>query len=217
VSSFVPHHQREADFAPVLGAVVDPIVSLADTAELPGTAMQEQHENARCVHKVNTICAVLAVVLPYDFAAAKQAKLTAALESILVGFTKRNAELLLAKFGITARITELTAGDADHRALRDTVTSFFAYVHNLESFSVAFLDRIEVLRIRERVGADIARSVCDAYGRLYDLASEKLAEDVRGEIFYHSPAQLRALLDVEPTPASEGAEAVAASANSLTS
>mmetsp|Transcript_51694 Transcript_51694/g.159310 ORF Transcript_51694/g.159310 Transcript_51694/m.159310 type:complete len:442 (-) Transcript_51694:30-1355(-) len=212
-ASFVPHQQREADFAPVLGAVVDPIVSLADTAELPGTAMAEQHDNARCVHKVNTICSVLSVILPFDFAAAKRTKLTTALEGMLVKFTSRNAEQLLSKFGITARISELAAeGTAvDVRALKETATSLFAYVYNVEALSVPFLDRVEVLRIRDRVRADIARAVCDAYERLYNAAAERIGDaEQHKEVFYHPPEQLRSLLDIDASAAPAPLESSAA-------
>jgi hypothetical protein len=200
-ASFVPHQQREVDFAPVLGAVVDPIVALADTAQLPATLPTDQRENARDVHKVNCLCAILTAVLPFDFATARQAKLTASMEQVLVGFSQRNAAALRTKFGLDARYKEMTdtggGSDFDERALRDTASGFFTYIYNVEGLTVPQLAQLQALRIRDRLRVDITSAVCDAYERLYNATAARVTPEMLKEVLYHSPPQLRVLLDVE--------------------
>jgi hypothetical protein len=204
-TSFIPHQQREVEFAPVLGAIVDPVMALAESAQLPATLPVDQHTNARDVHRVNTIVAILATILPYDFASLRQNKLAVTMEKVLAVFAERNVAALRTKFGLDARLAELKAADGGTPAdsdvvvesVRSTVSAFFAYIYNLEALGVPLLEHLSSLRIRDRLRVDITSGVCDTYAALYDASQVAMGLEKTRELLYHTPSQLRVLLDVQ--------------------
>lgn len=195
-ASFVPHQQREADFAAVLGAVVDPLCSLADAATLPHSVAADQQDAARDVLRINVLCSVMSVVLPYDFTTAKQAKLSAQLEDVIAAFTTKTAEALRRRLGIQDKLDHFEAGSAPSLdALQETLQGFYAYVYNMGALTIPQLDAVQALRMRDRIRIEVTSNVCDSYERLHTAIAAQLG-DAAKQVLFHTPEQIRVLLDV---------------------
>ena len=225
-TSLVPHARREAEFAPVLSALVDPILSLSQAAAFDVS----DPVTARFVLQLNMLSLLVILLVPFDFAAQRQEKLAAQLEAIAVAYVKRVGDATIAKVGLTRRLQDVVAsvaaaaategsqratvgdgstdlptsqssdsssnGVVDLSELRDGMQGFFSYIYSTGSLNLPLLEQIQNPKVKDRCRRDVTDRVCDAYAALYEATERVMGPRVK-EALHHTPSELRLLLDVQ--------------------
>ena len=217
-----PQAQRGVDAAPLLGAILGPIMAALETlttssanaaagtaasgggANSSADAHSNNNNNNTCstiVYSINTLCVALAAVLPFEFASAKQQALTDMLEAAVARYiavaTDRTVERL--ELGVARQlISQMPRPTRESAALAMKV--FFAGVFAGEGFCplpVPNLESVQPVRVRERCRKEVVKAVRAMYDEIYAIVARDIETDAdaRKMIMHHTPEQLQMLLE----------------------
>lgn len=176
--SLVTHADREAEFAPVLGAIADPILALAQHAELD--------EAKKSILKLNLLGALQGAMVGFSFAATKQAKVGELLQSECASFVEGTSAKLLSTFGLDER-----ARDGAPELTWGRLQQFFTYTATAGYLTIPFIDMVNSVRMRETIVASVTERVCAAYEGIFAAAPPLEGIDAAAL----EPRKLRVLLD----------------------
>eukprot|EP00760_Papus_ankaliazontas_P020255 PhM_4_TR18281/c0_g2_i1/m.78911/K20293/COG6, COD2; conserved oligomeric Golgi complex subunit 6 len=200
-SSLIPAGDREEEFSVVLGAIVDPLLSL------PSLLSGDIERPARMVLQINTLCVLHALLAQYEFTTEKVAKIQSILDRDVTTYINLQVEALRRFFGFDDKLdqirnqaegTQLSSYAPTHpTVMRETMQAFISHVYRTGNISVPYADKISLVRVRELVQSSVSAQVCTSYNVLYDAvhtASNGYPDP--DTIAQHNPAQIRTLLDV---------------------
>ena len=195
-SSTVPHSEREAEFAPVLGAVVDPLpagierIFAAEGAGFPNGARQ--------IFTINLLACVRSTLAPYSFTAGKQRRLDEQVSEEIGHFVDTATHSLLRRLGLEEHAAAIEAGaSVNPLALANTLHSFYSSVFNVGSLSIPLLENIQSFQLRESARSRITLSVCRAYDIIYATATADPAVAADETIAKNTPSQVKVVLEVD--------------------
>jgi hypothetical protein len=198
--------ERETEFNPILGAVLDPLPAAIDAA----FADVESQVNAlnpmegKWVFRINILSHFRAALLPYSFTASRQSKLMGQLNTEIGSFVAHTSKLLCTRLGFTGVLSG--EGEAENIqegeetvspvVVRATLHGFYSQIY-AGLLQIPYLDLIQSFQIRESIRGQVTAAVCATYEQVYALAIKDPASLADAIIAKNTPAQVRVLLEAD--------------------
>eukprot|EP00668_Euglena_longa_P004263 GGOE01004998.1.p1 GENE.GGOE01004998.1~~GGOE01004998.1.p1 ORF type:complete len:656 (-),score=190.33 GGOE01004998.1:147-2093(-) len=173
-TSIIPKEEREAEFAHVLSAVVDPLVTLCEGARCSDPA-------AKALFTINSLYTVQTALSGYPFAKGKMDKLGKMLDDEAKQYARDQADRILDDFMVTGKLQQLMSKPPNTPASSIPVTSQSAITESLQALHGHIvkhgpvspgLDQILSLRLRQDVKSHIALAICQAYEQLHSAVHD---------------------------------------------
>jgi len=222
-SSLVSSADGDQDFAPILAAVVDPIVQ---SAQLGGGELEPSDS---AVYQLNVIASLQAVLRKAEFARSRQETLSLHAANCLDALVHAQASLVLKKCGLADKLSKLQelatrSSEAkrsesvpndklahvpgmDSTSLTATFESFYRFLVSGDLFVMPHCDRLSMPATRRACREAVARVVSSGYMSLCQAISDPSNgyTDVRAILTY-SPEQVNTLLELRGpvTPSASG-------------
>lgn len=194
-ASLVPYGEREKEFAPVLGAITDPLLALVQQPNNPSLEGLSD-ETRRCVLRINVLSALHLAVVGFSFAAARQQKIKGLLETEIASLTTASANRMLSNFGFDGNSL---SPDAAWGAMQQ----LYSYTATSGTLPMPHLDGIQSIRTREAMQAAAIEQVCTAYESWFRSTAPIPSVDPSAI----EPRKLRVMLDADASAAKRGSGA----------
>lgn len=179
--SLVVHSDREAEFAPVLGAVVDPIVAMLNNQQ-----QTELDDARRMVLKINVLTAIQSSLTGYSFTAQRSKVIAETVQLETGGFIDFSTSKLLGSFGF-----DVDALKSDPARALHVLQQFYSYTATAGALPITNIDSFQSVRLRESIASRITENVCAVYDQLFHATAP--VEGVDRVSF--EPRKLRVMLD----------------------
>ena len=185
--------EREAAFAPVLDALVNPLLKLCK-ASASGLDRIDAG-----VYIINNIYGIQDVLTPYDFTASYVQRLTMEIGDWLDHLVAEQAKLILTRCELVDKLAviendsvENIAGEQgmDATSLQEALSRFY---QTLFSLLLPEFDRLNNPRLRENARTSTARSLSSTYEKLFNRVSASgsgYTEEEVERILLHRPDQV---------------------------
>eukprot|EP00667_Euglena_gracilis_P006238 EG_transcript_6282 len=169
-TSIIPKEEREAEFAHVLSAVVDPLVALCEGAH-------SQDPAAKSLFTINSLYTIQTALSGYAFTKGKMDKLGKMLEDEAKQYALDQVEGILDHFLVAEKLQQLLAKplgtpassipSTSQSAMSEALQSLHGYIVKHGSAVSPGVDQILSLRLRQEVKSHVAHALCEAYERLH--------------------------------------------------
>ncbi|KAK9790340.1 hypothetical protein WJX73_004685 [Symbiochloris irregularis] len=212
----------EEEFAPVLAAVVDPLLTAcersAEALSPDAPTRVDEHASvdptARHSYLINCYSHLADVLAKHPCCASRSAALREAIEGYLAALVGSTAGALLARcsLGEAAERVRLYSGDGTHAGAgvmaADPALSVVRMAGGLRSCYVLIsqpdvlpeMRALQIPRLRSRAVEHVAHSLSEAYATVYaamaDPQNGYVSEPIAAEALQHTPAQVRTILGI---------------------
>jgi hypothetical protein len=169
-TSIIPKEEREAEFAHVLSAIVDPLVTLCEMA-------QGLDALSKSIFTVNCLYTMQTALVGYAFTKGKMDKISKMVDQEVGVLEKEQVAALLSRFGLDEKVQQLESKPPDvalstlpstsQTAMADAMQALHGYLEINAAAVVPQSERILSLRLRQQVNFHVAEAVCSAYECLW--------------------------------------------------
>lgn len=173
-ASLVPPEEREAEGAPVLAALLDPLLRVCSLAASGLSAAD------MAVFLLNCLSALQAVLAPYPFAAKRAEALGAMVDAHLDTLVEEETSVVLSNAGISAKLSALhfnarqpepaplsSLPGLDARATSAALRQFEAALFERGALVLPHAERLQQIAVRGRARRGVAQLVASAYAALH--------------------------------------------------
>jgi len=187
--SLVPVDQREAEFRPVLIAVIDPLLQMC-TLSATHTLL---HAGDVAVYMINSLSLMQATLIPYSFASSRVERLAAQIDAHMDSLVDEEVTILLANCGLadkikiiqeeelpsttdgTARRPLSTIPGLDSKSLSESVHLFEGLLFDMaQNYSLPLCDKIINTRLKSTARTNVLKNLSIAYSSLHEAVMNPL-------------------------------------------
>jgi hypothetical protein len=200
-ASTIPHSERESDFQPVLGAIIDPLPGTIDAvfSDLRETGVLSHTGPEKNIFRINVYNALRSALAPYSFTTTRQALCDEVVQADIRHYVDFTATKVLRRFGFDEHVATLRGGDpVPVASLQSVLHAFYTYIYNTGTLTLPLLERIQSYQIREGVRGKITTVVCSTYEVLYQgIISQATTDQIDDGIRENTPEKIRLLLEAD--------------------
>eukprot|EP01102_Stenamoeba_stenopodia_P015701 TRINITY_DN5379_c0_g1_i1.p1 TRINITY_DN5379_c0_g1~~TRINITY_DN5379_c0_g1_i1.p1 ORF type:complete len:699 (+),score=129.08 TRINITY_DN5379_c0_g1_i1:47-2098(+) len=184
--SLVPVDQREAEFRPVLIAVIDPLLQMC-TLSATHTLL---NAGDVAVYMINCLSLMQATLIPYSFASSRVERLAAQIDAHTDSLVDEEVTILLANCSLADKIKTIqeeesssledsvsrrplsTIPGLDSKSLSDSVHLFESLLFDMaQNNSLPLCDKIINTRLRSTARSNVLKNLAIAYSSLYEAVN----------------------------------------------
>jgi conserved oligomeric Golgi complex subunit 6 len=179
--SLVAHNDREGEFAPVLGAVVDPVIAMLNSQQ-----QTELDDARRLLLKINVLSSVQSCLTGYSFTAQRNKAISDMVAHDTTSFIDFSTSKILASFGFDQQHLS-----SDPAVALQTLQQFYSYTATAGALPIAHIESFQSVRLRESIASRITENVCSVYDQRFH-ATPAVGTVDRASF---EPRKLRVMLD----------------------
>eukprot|EP01112_Ceratiomyxa_fruticulosa_P012391 TRINITY_DN3427_c0_g2_i1.p1 TRINITY_DN3427_c0_g2~~TRINITY_DN3427_c0_g2_i1.p1 ORF type:complete len:740 (-),score=94.15 TRINITY_DN3427_c0_g2_i1:40-2259(-) len=204
-ASLVPIEERTTEFAPVLSAVIDPLLQMCSLS----ATLTPLDLSSMAVYMINCISSIQTSLSNYDFTAPRIEMLAAQVDAHMDTLVEEQTSVLLNTCGLGPKLTIIQYRDSmnplsqvsgmDRQAILATVQQFESSLVDLGSLVLPLpqVDMLSSPRLRSQARRSVLHLISVAYNSFYLTILDpvnKYHDPVN--LFNHDPDQIRTMLDV---------------------
>lgn len=199
--SLVPKEERGEEFAPVLSAVIDPLVHACTISATPLRAAD------MAVYLVNCLSLIENSISAYDFASARVDSLAMHIDSHMDTLVQEETGHFLKRCGLADKLAILqyrttntplsTEPGMDSRSLALAMRSFERSLFELEAMIMPQCDRLTDAQLKATARRRVGSVILNLYSALCDaIFDPKNKYDDPRTIVHYKPEQVKTVIDV---------------------
>mmetsp|Transcript_32539 Transcript_32539/g.52727 ORF Transcript_32539/g.52727 Transcript_32539/m.52727 type:complete len:649 (-) Transcript_32539:193-2139(-) len=200
-SSLVPEENRESAFAPVVTAILDPLLEMCDKIS------NGLDPSDTAVFMVNVLNSVRGTLVDFVFCESRLKALNTQVQENMKQLVQEQTYQILHRCGLMDKLQALQSSSdkplstvigMDAQSLTDSLRAFYASLFALGSLVIPQCDRIVDQKLRNTARQGVAQSVAATHSALYSaIMDPKNGYQDPASILLHTPDQVRTLLNVE--------------------